>query len=158
MANSQIASYDEEFNQIQGVVDRLVKDANAKAVFLVDKNSQLVASSGDVDSLETTSLGSLTAVAETSGIAKELKENKFTTQYNKGEECGLYIQLVSCRIILGVKFDSKTSTGLVRLRARKATDELNHILEALLTKVKETGADSPLAEITDEDIDNMFRD
>ena len=53
--------YEEEFNQIQTVVDRLVKDANAKVVFIVDKNGQLIAASGDVDNLDTTSLASLTA-------------------------------------------------------------------------------------------------
>jgi hypothetical protein len=31
MANPQMVMYEEEFNQIQVVVDRLVRDANAKA-------------------------------------------------------------------------------------------------------------------------------
>ena len=55
-------------------------------------------------------------------------------------------------------FDSKSSLGLVRLRVRKASDELNRIFEALLSKVHEPGGDSPFAEITDEDIDNLFND
>src|SRR5215813_5363884 len=61
MVNPQMVMYEEEFNQIQNVVDRLVKDANAKVVFIVDKNGQLIAASGDVDNLDTTSLASLTA-------------------------------------------------------------------------------------------------
>ena len=44
----------------------------------------------------------------------------------------------------------------VRLRVKKATEELNNIFEALLKKVAEPGADSPFAEITDEDIDSLF--
>ncbi|MEO6599942.1 MAG: roadblock/LC7 domain-containing protein, partial [Polyangiaceae bacterium] len=51
-----------------------------------------------------------------------------------------------------------SSLGLVRLRVRKASDELNRIFEALLSKVHEPGNDSPFAEITDEDIDNLFND
>jgi len=47
---------------------------------------------------------------------------------------------------------------LVRLRVRKASDELNRIFGALLSKVQEPGGDSPFAEITDEDIDNLFND
>jgi signal recognition particle receptor subunit beta len=58
----------------------------------------------------------------------------------------------------GVIFDSRSSLGLVRLRVKKATEELNHIFESLLKKVAEPGADSPFAEITDEDIDNLFND
>jgi hypothetical protein len=41
---------------------------------------------------------------------------------------------------------------------RKANAELDKIFEALLAKVKEPGASSPFAEITDEDIDNLFND
>ncbi|KAJ5374317.1 GTP release factor [Penicillium concentricum] len=158
MVVPQLAMYEEELNQIQNVVDRLIKDANAKTVFIVDNNGQLIAASGDVDNLDTTSLASLTAGAETSGMAKQLKENNVATQSGEGEEGTLYMQLVSCRIILAVNFDSRTSLGLVRLRVRKACEELNHISEVLLKKAQETGADSPLTEITDEDIDNMFRD
>ena len=156
MANPQIAMYEEELNEIQNIVGRLVRDAKAKAVLIVDKNERLIAASGDVDNLG--SLASLTAGAETSGIAKLLKENKFATQSDEGEKGGLYMQLVSCRIILVVIFDSNTSLGMVKLRARKASQELNGTLEALLKKAQKTGAASPLAEITDEDIDNMFSD
>ena len=42
MVNPQMVMYEEEFNQIQTVVDRLVKDANARVVFIVDKNGQLI--------------------------------------------------------------------------------------------------------------------
>jgi predicted regulator of Ras-like GTPase activity (Roadblock/LC7/MglB family) len=160
MVNPQMVMYEEEFNQIQVVVDRLVKDANAKVVFIVDKNGQLIAASGDVDNLDTTSLASLTAgnIAATGGMAKLLKENEFATQFHEGEKANIHIQLVGNRVILVVIFDSKSSLGLVRLRVRKASEELNHIFESLLKKVQEPGADSPFAEITDEDIDNLFND
>ena len=61
MVNPQMVMYEEEFNQIQTVVDRLVREANAKVVFIVDKNGQLIAASGEVDNIDTTSLASLTA-------------------------------------------------------------------------------------------------
>ena len=41
---------------------------------------------------------------------------------------------------------------------KKATEELNNVFESLLKKVAAPGADSPFAEITDEDIDNLFND
>lgn len=158
--NPQMVMYEEEFNQIQTVVDRLVKEANAKVVFIVDKNGQLIAASGDTDNLDTTSLASLTAgnIAATGGIAKLLKENEFATQFHEGEKANIHIQLVGNRVILVVIFDSRSSLGLVRLRVRKASDELNGIFEALLNKVQAPGADAPFAEITDEDIDNLFND
>jgi predicted regulator of Ras-like GTPase activity (Roadblock/LC7/MglB family) len=160
MVNPQMVMYEEEFNQIQTVVDRLVRDANAKVVFIVDKNGQLIAAAGDIDNVDTTSLASLTAgnIAATGGMAKLLKENEFATQFHEGEKANIHIQLVGNRVILVVIFDSRSSLGLVRLRVKKASEELNHIFETLLKKVQEPGADSPFAEITDEDIDNLFND
>jgi predicted regulator of Ras-like GTPase activity (Roadblock/LC7/MglB family) len=160
MVNSQMVMYEEEFNQIQTVVTRLVRDANAKVVFIVDKNGQLIAAAGDVDNVDTTSLASLTAgnIAATGGMAKLLKEQEFATQFHEGERANIHIQLVGNRVILVVIFDTKSSLGLVRLRVKKASEELNTIFENLLKKVHEPGADSPFAEITDEDIDNLFND
>src|SRR6185503_11934048 len=99
MVNPQMVMYEEEFNQIQAVVDRLVRDANAKVVFIVDKNGQLIAAAGDIDNVDTTSLASLTAgnIAATGGMAKLLKENEFATQFHEGEKANIHIQLVGNR-------------------------------------------------------------
>jgi len=151
MAKDQMVMYEEEFNQIQHVVDKLVKDANAKVVFIVDKNGQLIAASGDVENLDTTSLASLTAgnIAATGGMAKLLREEEFATQFHEGSKANVHIQLVGNRVILVVIFDSRSSLGLVRLRVKKASEELNKIFELLLKKVQEPGADTPFAEISD---------
>ena len=158
--NPQLVMFEEELKQIQKIVDRLLQDSRSRSILLIDKNGQLIAASGDVDNLDTTSLASLTAgnIAATGGMAKLLKENEFATQFHEGEKANIHIQLVGNRVILVVIFDSKSSLGRVRLRVRKASEELNHIFEALLKKVQEPGADSPFAEITDEDIDNLFND
>ncbi|MEM1028817.1 MAG: roadblock/LC7 domain-containing protein [Myxococcota bacterium] len=154
--------YEEEFNQIQASVTNLVSAANARVVFVVDKNGQLIAAAGEVDDLDTTSLASLTAgnIAATGGMAKLLRENEFATQFHEGKDAHIHIQLVGNRVILVVIFDSKSSLGLVRLRVRKSTEELNTIFESLDRKPekKPTGSGSPFAEITDEDIDNLFND
>ena len=58
---TQLVMYEEEFTKINAVCDRLTKDANAKVVFLVDKNGQLISSAGQTQNIDTTSLASLTA-------------------------------------------------------------------------------------------------
>ena len=160
MTNPQMVMYEEEFNQIQAIVSRLVKEANARVVFIIDKNGQLIAQAGDTDQLDSTSLASLTAgnIAATGGMAKLLRENEFTTQFHEGEKQNIHIQLVGNRVILVVIFDNKTSLGLVRLRVKKASEELNGIFEALLRKVQDPTRETPFAEITDDDIDNLFND
>ena len=61
-----------------------------------------------------------------------------------------------------VIFDEKSSLGLVRLRVKKASQELERTFEELLKKAEADRGnmanrfDSPFAEITDEDIDSLF--
>jgi len=160
MSNPQMVMYEEEFHQIQGIVDNLVQAANSKVVFIIDKNGQLIAAAGDTDQIDTTSLASLTAgnIAATGGIAKLLRENEFATQFHEGEKANIHIQLVGNRVILVVIFDNKTSLGLVRLRVKKASEQLNLIFETLIKKAEDPGQKTPFAEITDDDIDNLFND
>ncbi|HKA92121.1 MAG TPA: roadblock/LC7 domain-containing protein [Haliangiales bacterium] len=160
MASPQMVMYDEEARQIQLVCDRLSRDANAKAVLVIDKNGQPIAQSGETDHLDVTSLSSLTAgnVAATGGIAKLLAENEFSGQFHEGQKTNVHISIVAQRVILVVLFDERSSLGLVRLRVRKASDELTRILDALVKKAASSNAPSVFAEITDEDIDNLFND
>jgi predicted regulator of Ras-like GTPase activity (Roadblock/LC7/MglB family) len=152
--------YDEEARQIQVVCDRLARDANAKAVLVIDKNGQPIAQSGETDHLDVTSLSSLTAgnVAATGGIAKLLAEREFQGQFHEGEKTNIHIAIVAQRVILVVLFDERSNIGLVRLRVKKASVELTRILESLIKKAASANAPSVFAEITDDDIDNLFND
>src|SRR5437899_10888168 len=118
--------YDEEFQQISAVCERLAREANAKIVFLVDKNGQLIASVGATQDLDTTSLASLTAgnIAATGGLAKLIGETEFTILFHEGEEDNLQISVIGGRVSLTVLFDSRSSIGLVRLRVTKASAQL----------------------------------
>jgi predicted regulator of Ras-like GTPase activity (Roadblock/LC7/MglB family) len=156
--NPQLVMYEDEFNQITTVCERLNKEANAKVVFLVDKNGQLIAACGQTQNIDTTSLASLTAgnIAATGGLAKLIGEREFSILFHEGEKDNLHISIVGQRVILVVIFDNRTSLGLVRLRVKRASEELGKIFDGLLKKVESPGAGSPFAEITDEDIDNLF--
>lgn len=155
---TQLVMYEEEYHRINAVCDRLTRDANAKVVFLVDKNGQLISAAGLTQNIDTTSLASLTAgnVAAMGGLAKLIGENEFPNQFLQGQRDSLYISLVGTRVVLVVIFDNRTSQGLVALRIRKAADELTKIFEALAVRSQAPGAGSPFAEISDSDIDNLF--
>ncbi|MCP4503010.1 MAG: roadblock/LC7 domain-containing protein [Deltaproteobacteria bacterium] len=153
----QMVMYEEEYNEIKRLCDRLTREANAKVVFLVDKNGQLIASAGETAHLDTTSLASLTAgnIAATGGIAKLINEKEFSQIFHEGERDNLHISIIGQRVILVVIFDQRSSLGLVRLRVRKASEELNTIFNLITAKAEAPGA-SPFAEITDDDIDSLF--
>jgi predicted regulator of Ras-like GTPase activity (Roadblock/LC7/MglB family) len=163
MWDTQLVMYDEDYRKILAVIQRLVRDANAKGIFVVDKNGQLIAEAGEVRGIDTTSLASLTAgsIAATGGLAKIIGEEDFPVHFHQGQRDNLHITLVAKRIILVVVFDDRSSLGLVRLRVKKAGAELARIFEDLQKKAENPGAaasHSPFAEITDDDIDNLFSD
>ena len=156
--------YEEEFERINSLLARLWVDANAKIVFLVDKNGQQIAAKGDLEKVDATSLASLTAgnVAATDGLARLIGEKEFSILFHEGERDNIHISIVAQRVILVVIFDERSSLGLVRLRVKKASTELGEVFGRIMAKVEKersaagTAFESPFAEITDEDIDSLF--
>ncbi|HEU0030995.1 MAG TPA: roadblock/LC7 domain-containing protein [Kofleriaceae bacterium] len=156
----QLVMYEEELQQINRICEVLHRDANARAVLVIDKNGQAIAHAGEVQELDVTSLSSLTAgnVAATGGIAQLLAEKEFAGQFHEGEKTNVHISIVGQRVILVVLFDERSSLGLVRLRVRKATTELVTVLDVLVKKSQSGSQPSVFSEITDDDIDNLFND
>src|SRR6187455_112431 len=124
MASPDLVMYEEEYLQIKDILHRLQVDSNSKIVFLVDKNGQQIAVHGDMRGGDATSLASLTAG-------------------NVAATDGL-AKLIG----------EKSSLGLVRLRVKKASLELERTFEQLMKRAEaERGNmanrfDSPFAEIT----------
>ena len=162
MMESQLVMQQEDFDRVLAIIQKLVRDANAKGIFVVDKAGQLIAEAGEMLGIDSTSLASLTAgcVAATGGLAKIVGEEEFPIHFPQGQSDNLHMTLVGDRMILVVIFDERSSLGLVRLRVKKAGNELAKIFEEIRkkaeTEVQTQG--SPFAEITDDDIDNLFSD
>jgi predicted regulator of Ras-like GTPase activity (Roadblock/LC7/MglB family) len=159
MGTPSVVMFEEEQQQIQAVCDRLHRDSNAIAILVINKDGQEIAHAGDTEHLDVTSLSSLFAgnVAATGGIAKLLSEKEFSGQFHEGEKTSIHMS-VAQRAILVVLFDTRSSLGLVRLRVKKAADDLNKVFDALVKKVA-SGSNAPmLGEISDDDIDNLFND
>jgi len=162
MNDTQLVMYDEDYRKILTVTQKLVRDANAKGIFVVDRNGQLIGEAGEMRGIDTTSLASLTAgcIAATGGLAKIVGEEEFPIHFHQGQRDNLHITLVAKRIILVVVFDDRSSLGLVRLRVKKAGVELAKVFEQIQKRSEQAeaggGGDAPFSEITDEDIDNLF--
>jgi predicted regulator of Ras-like GTPase activity (Roadblock/LC7/MglB family) len=161
-SQSSLVMYEEEFKRINAAIEKLLRESNSKVIFLVDKNGQLISAVGETDHLDTTSLASLTAgnIAATGGLAKLIGEKEFSILFHEGERDNLHLSIIAGRVILVVIFDQRSSLGLVRLRVKKASDELTLIFQDLARKAEEMekvgNRQSPFAEITDDDIDNLF--
>lgn len=161
MYNPKMVIYEEEHKRLTAVCEKLLRDSMARAIFLVDKVGQLVTACGQTANIDTTSLASLVAgaTAATGGLASLLGEEEFPAHYHQGERDSLYIALIGEQLILTVIFDNRSTEGLVRLRVKRAGVELADIFKDLSQKAAQSvGNNSLFAEITDEDIENLFSD
>ncbi|MBI5885168.1 MAG: roadblock/LC7 domain-containing protein [Deltaproteobacteria bacterium] len=159
MPQSPFVMYDEEYQEITGVIEKLLRESNSKCVYLVDKDGQLISATGETKDIDATSLASLTAgnIAATGGLAKIIGEKEFSILFHEGERDNLHISVVGQRVILVVIFDKRSSLGLVRLRVKKASEELGNSIQKLMDRMT-AGAqeENVLKEITDDDIERLF--
>jgi predicted regulator of Ras-like GTPase activity (Roadblock/LC7/MglB family) len=106
----------------QEICEQLLGDCQALAVLLADKSGQAIAGAGQEhgESLSVLLAGDLATIER---IFAERTEH-FRSQVLDGARTHLHVSLIAERAILAVLFDERSSLGLVRLRVKKATEEL----------------------------------
>jgi hypothetical protein len=109
-------------DELHQICRDLLRDANALAILLLDENHQALAGAGVVDRLSVPSL--LTGDV----LEKLAADGEYSRQYREGERTHLHLTLIQ-RALLIVFFDTSSSLGLVRLRVKKAAQELTRIFE-----------------------------
>jgi predicted regulator of Ras-like GTPase activity (Roadblock/LC7/MglB family) len=146
----------EDEQRLVAMLGRLCQDAKARAAFLVDQNGRLIAAAGDTTGLDTTALASLVAggIAATGSLARLIGERAFSGLFHEGERSHLYITVLDEGLILVVSFDRSSSAGLVRFRVRRASEEIGQVFVEITGRV--AGPRAELAQITDEDIENLL--
>jgi predicted regulator of Ras-like GTPase activity (Roadblock/LC7/MglB family) len=157
MADTPILLRERQYHQIKAVLARLRMDSSARVVFLVDKDGQEIAVQGEIGNLDTTSLSSLAAgnVAATGGMAQLIGEKEFPTLSHEGERESIHISVIG-RLLLVVVFDERSTLGLVKLRSKQISQQLAAMIDEI-TQAAFADEASPFAEITDEDIDSLFK-
>jgi predicted regulator of Ras-like GTPase activity (Roadblock/LC7/MglB family) len=158
MSKENFILREKEFNAFQAILKRLIADSFAKAVFLIDKNGSLLTTVGETADYDATSLASLAAgnIAATGGLAGLIGEREFAVLFHEGEKDSMHISLIENRLILIVIFDERSSVGLVRLRVRKATEEMVAVLRGMGEGGGEDVLDT-IEELSDADIENLFK-
>ena len=159
MVETTIIIHEQQFQRIKNVLARLCVECAARVVFLVDRDGQPIAFHGDIGDMDTTSFSSLAAgnVAATTSMAKLIGEDVFPAVVHEGERESIFISVIG-RSLLVVVFDERSTLGLVKIRAKKASYEVASILDdaASDSKAFSIAQDSVFADISDDDIDSLF--
>lgn len=159
MDNQKVLTPD-VFQRIEAELRGFRQLAKARGVMLIDRAGQLFGQAGDTSKMDTTALAALVAsnIAASKAIAELVGEREFKGVFLEGEREHIHISLVGSGVVLAVLFDAQTSLGLVRLRVKSTAQVLAELLAAKPKRVaQEAQVLSPFAEITEEDIDQLFR-
>lgn len=158
MAQLPFIIQEHQFQRLKSVISLFSVECAARVVLLVDRDGQTIAFHGEIGDMDTTSFSSLAAgnVAATSSMAKLIGEDVFPSVVHEGERESIFISVIG-RSLLVVVFDERSTLGLVKIRAKKASHQVAAILdEAQKESAAYTAQSSVFAEITDDDIDSLF--
>jgi predicted regulator of Ras-like GTPase activity (Roadblock/LC7/MglB family) len=167
MVKGNWALFEEDFYSMTLILQTLMRSANSRSVMLIDKTGQLISTVGAPPEFDITSFSSLAAAdfGANAELAKMVGEKDFATLVHQGQDDSMYLSMIANRVILVVLFDKKTSLGLVRLKAKRAGDELQVVLNKVFDKLQYKNEDiaaptlgAEFAAEAESEIDSLFKD
>lgn len=165
MVRADWTIYEEDYWAINSVLKELIDNSNSTSVLLIDKTGQLIASVGMEPEFDLMSFASLCAAdfEANAQLATLIGEKDFSTLYHQGVDESMYLSRVAQSIILVVLFNKRTTLGLVRLRVKKAVDNLDTVLNRLFNKLEYENEDlkqfdKGFADELNKEIDSLFKD
>ena len=163
MSDDNLIIYEEEINQIESLISKMLKGCEAKCALLVDKDGHLTTRQGFTHSLDTTALAALLAgsFASTKEIARLVGEPEFSVLFHQGKKDHIHMSLVGERSILVVIFDDRTTIGMVRLYAKETAIELAKVFEKIQQDSQsgpQPGLSTDFAAMAQDKLDDIFQD
>lgn len=163
MSEDTLIIYEEETKQIETLLSKMLKGAEAKCALLVDKDGHLITRQGFTQSLDTTALAALLAgsFASTKEIARLVGESEFSVLFHQGKKDHIHMSLIGDRSILVVIFDDRTTIGMVRLYAKEVAVELRKVFETIVENSRNkpnSGISDEFADLTQDRLDDIFQD
>ena len=149
----------EDEDALRRAMERLLQESAAHSAMLVDRGGQLLVQAGDRPEFDATTFATLTAAdfSANDQLARLLGETDFTSLFHQGERESMLVADIARRAILVVLFDSRTTLGLVRLRLRPVVEDLARVVEAMMARDAQAGAQRPILAGADEEIDRLFQ-
>jgi len=150
---------EEDAERIRTILEQLLAEANARTALLVDRAGQMLATAGESLDFDPVAFASLTAAdfSANDQLARMLGEPEFGALFHQGERESLYLADIARRVILVIRFDNRTTLGLVKLRVRPVVEGLSR----LFTEMFERRSAPPRVEAAflgeaEDEIDKLF--
>ena len=129
--------FENDFRVIDQSLGELLQRTNAISVHLVDRSGQLITSAGRVGDLDPTAFASLIAAEFTANaeLAQMLGDVGVEAVVSEGKTRSVYSCMLAGRVIMATVYDRRSTLGLVRYRAVRASRRLEPVFRDLFEKV-----------------------
>ncbi len=167
MVKADWSIYEEDYWAINSVLEDLLKSSNTRSGLLIDRTGQLISNVGTPPDFDVVAFASLCAAdfEANNQLAQLIGEKDFSTLYHQGIDQSMYLARIARDVILVVLFDKSTTLGLVRLRVKRAVEELSAIIERLFEKLEYRNEEYDMSVVDEEftdgiesEIDKLFAD
>lgn len=160
---AQWTLFEKDFKAIDQVLYDLLERTNALSVHLVDRSGQLITTAGRTADFDVTSFASLIAADFTanSELAQLMGDTAVDAVVSEGKSRSVHSCLLADRVILSTVFDRRSTLGLVRFRAQRASRDLDSVFRNLFEKVGLTQPEENTPEFAAEagrEVDALFGD
>ncbi len=118
---------DEDSQQITRILNELLEQVEAEAVFFCDRGGNIIAREFNTEVRNEQNIAALAAGSffATLEMARMLGESKFRRLIHQGEEMSIYMEGMAGDMLLIVVFSKDSNPGLVKLYAQNACQQLS---------------------------------
>jgi predicted regulator of Ras-like GTPase activity (Roadblock/LC7/MglB family) len=151
---------EEDAEKIRAILEHLLSEASARTALLVDRTGQMLATAGEQPEFDPVAFASLTAAdfSANDQLARMLGEPEFGALFHQGEKESLYLADIARRVILVVRFDNRTTLGLVKLRVRSVVERLGVVFTEMFERkdAKPPRVEAAFLGEAEDEIDKLF--
>jgi predicted regulator of Ras-like GTPase activity (Roadblock/LC7/MglB family) len=150
--------HEPEYRRIKAILDSVQKELRAEIVILASQSGQPIAISESNEKFDYTSLASLAAanLAATGSLAEIVGEGEFSALVHQGRNRSLYISDLLGKFSLVLVFNSSTTLGLVRYKAKKTIILLEEVIQDVLRQSPQNERLEENPDFTEEELEKLL--
>jgi len=143
--------------EMDGALGEFLKQTDATTYLVIDKGGFMITHKGDAKRFDLTTIAALASGAYMANetIANLVQESKFSSVYQQGENCSMFVNCIDEHCLLVVIFASRLSVGAIKYFAVPTAERVADQLKCAQERDPDSGFD--LSALNVADTESLFR-
>lgn len=146
-----------DVTEMDEALGEFLQQTDATTALVIDKGGFMITHKGDARRFDLTTIAALASGAYMANetIANLVHESKFSSVYQQGENCSMFVNCIDEHCLLVVIFPSKLSVGAVKYFSAPTADRIAEQLKSAQERDPDAGFD--LSALNVADTESLFR-